>query len=89
MEHRIYIPFLLKSINLQALEQFLLSKEIALQCGYQQALAESARTAKKEYTSAMRKVVYHFCFIDIYISFIDNSFECLYSYRVLHNSKFW
>ena len=89
MEYRIYIPLLLKRVDLQPAEQFFLSEEIAFQGGQQQTLAKPARSAQEEYFPVVCQVIYHIRLIDIYVSVLDYVAECLYSYRVFHHSKYW
>ena len=86
MEYRIYIPFLLKRVDLQPAEQFLMSEEIALQGGQQQTLAKPARSAQEEYFPAVCQAIYQIRLIDISVPVLDYVAECLYSYRVFDNS---
>ena len=79
MEYRIYIPFLLKRVDLLSEEQFLLSEEIALQGGQQQTLAKPAGAAQEEYFPAVCQAIYQIRLIDIYVSVLDDMAECLYS----------
>ena len=88
MEYRIYIPLLLKRVDLKPAEQFLLSEEIAFQGGQQQTLAKPSGAAQEEYFPAVCQAIYHIRLIDIYVSVLDYVAECLYSYRVFHDSKY-
>ena len=89
MEYRIYIPLLLKRVDLQPAEQFLLSEEIAFQGGQQQTLAKPAGAAQEEYFPAVCQAIYQIRLIDIDVPVLDYVAECLYSYWIFHDSTYW
>ena len=84
MEYRVFRPFLFQSINGQPLEQVLLPLEISLEGRHQQALPETARTAKKVNFPFRDQSVDKFRLVHIYITATDDAFEILYSYRIFH-----
>ena len=82
MQHRIFLPLLLKTLYLKSFKQILLSPKICLQCAYQQALAETPRTVQEIIVPPRRQIVNHGRLVDIAVALTPEFFEILYSYRV-------
>ena len=85
VEHRIFRPFLLKLLDGQTFEQFLLPQKIALQGGEQQTFTETSRTAQKIHLTFVGKSVDQGGLVHIDITVFTDGLERLYANGIFHS----